>query len=1094
MKLRYFTLLALGLVLGVELVSAQKVSPDDFLKQRFTEVEITEGVKYADAKDYKGASIPLSLDLYRPKGDKATSRPLIIWIHGGGFRLDSKRTQNYVVKYATAFAKHGFVCASIDYRLRDGNDMKPKEKELPALQDASRDAQTALDWLKAHIKDYGIDPNAIFVAGGSAGGRTAFTLAYHEERRADRTVDSPDTNEQTVWNKAGIVAAGILWGAPEPWMKWYALPSAKIPTILIHGTADTTIPYENSKNLFDALISAGITAELHPIQDAAHTPVGDKTDPQIEEWLTKFFVQEWKKKTGSKSPVNTNSNPPKEDRKRPEIYKQGWIDFNKNGKKDIFEDPAMPVEKRLDDLLSQMTLEEKSNQLATLYGFGRVLKDELPTPDWKNKIWKDGIGNIDEHLNETAWRPQTNTQYAFPYSKHAEAINTVQRWFIEETRLGIPVDFTNEGLRGLTHKKATSFPSQINTGSTWDKPLIRKIGQVVGREARALGYTNVYSPILDIASDPRWGRTVESYGEEPYLVSMLGKEMILGLQEEHTVSTLKHFAVYSVPKGGRDGNARTDPHIAFREMQELYLMPFRVGVRDAGALGVMSSYNDYDGVPITASHYFLTELLRDEWKFKGYVVSDSSAVEFIANKHHVAKDYKEAVRQVVEAGLNIRTAFQPPDEYILPIRELVKEGKLSEKVVDQRVREVLRVKFWIGLFDKPYVDAKKADEIVRSKDALDASLQASRESLVLLKNANNTLPLDRSKIKSIFVTGPNATEVNHSISRYGPSGIDVISVLDGIKKQVGNSIDVKYAKGCDMVDSRFPESEIMPELPNAAEQKMIDEAVSMAKDADVSVVVLGEDNEIVGEGRSRTGLDLPGHQLDLLKAIQATGKPVILVLLNGRPLTINWADRHIPAIIEAWFPGEFGGQAVAETLFGDYNPGGKLTFTFPKSIGQLPFNFPFKPGSQANETVNKQTGLAKAQIQGALYPFGFGLSYTRFEYSNLKVSPEKQKRDGKITIDVDVKNIGSRDGDEVVQLYINDKVSSVTTYEKNLRGFERVNLKSGETKTITFMVTPEDLQILDLKMKWTVEPGEFEVQIGSSSEDIRLKKTFEIIQ
>jgi len=779
---------------------------------------------------------------------------------------------------------------------------------------------------------------------------------------------------------------------------------------------------------------------------------------------------------------------------RSSIYHSGWIDFNKNGRKDIYEDASAPLEKRIDDLLSQMTLEEKTNQLATLYGFGRVLKDELPTAEWKTKIWKDGIANIDEHLNGLAYNPQAKTQYSYPYSKHAEAINTVQRWFIEETRLGVPVDFTNEGLHGLCHDRATPFPGQINTGSAWDKDLLRRIGHITGREAKALGYTNIYSPILDIARDPRWGRTVETYGEDPYLVAALGKEMVKGLQAEGVVSTLKHYAVYSAPKGGRDGNARTDPHITFREMQELYLAPFRVAIRDAGALGVMSSYNDYDGVPVSASPYFLTEILRGQWGFRGYVVSDSRAVEFVYEKHHVAPDYKDAVRQVVEAGLNVRTNFTSPAEYILPLRELVRDGSLSVKTLDARVRDVLRVKFWLGLFDNPYVDPKRADKSVRTKDALEISLRASRESLVLLKNANDTLPLDKNRIKSIFVTGPNATEVNHSISRYGPSNINVVSVLDGIKQFVEPGVEVKYAKGCHMIDARFPESEILPEPPNADEQQMIAEAATMAKSADVAIVVLGEDNNLVGEGYSRTSLDLPGHQLDLLKAIQATGKPVVLVLINGRPLTINWADRHVPAIIESWFSGEFGGQAIAESLFGAYNPGGKLPITFPKTVGQIPFNFPFKPGSQANEPAKGFGGNGKSQIQGALYPFGFGLSYTTFEYSNLHVTPEKQRPAGNVYVSVDVRNTGRRAGDEVVQLYVSDKVSSVTIYEKQLRGFERTNLQPGEMKTVTFTLQPDDLMLLDRNMNWTVEPGEFEVMIGNSSEDIRLKQTFEIIR
>lgn len=342
------------------------------------------------------------------------------------------------------------------------------------------------------------------------------------------------------------------------------------------------------------------------------------------------------------------------------IYHQGWIDFNKNGRKNIFEDPEQEVEKRIVDLLSQMTLEEKTNQMATLYGYGRVLKDELPTAEWKNQIWKDGIANIDEQLNSLPFNNKAKSQYSFPYSKHATAINTIQKWFIEETRLGIPVDFTNEGIHGLNHDRATPFPAPIAIGSTWNKALVRQAGEIAGREAKALGYTNVYAPILDLARDPRWGRVVETYGEDPFVVAELGKQMVLGIQSQGVASTLKHFAVYSIPKGGRDGNARTDPHVAPRELHQMHLYPFRRVIQEAHPMGVMSSYNDWDGVPVTASSYFLTELLRGKYGFQGYVVSDSEAVEYIFTMHKVAADYKEAVRQAVEAGLNVRTNFTPP--------------------------------------------------------------------------------------------------------------------------------------------------------------------------------------------------------------------------------------------------------------------------------------------------------------------------------------------------------------------------------------------------------------------------------------------------
>lgn len=770
------------------------------------------------------------------------------------------------------------------------------------------------------------------------------------------------------------------------------------------------------------------------------------------------------------------------------IYHQDWIDFNKNGVKDIFEDPSQTIDKRITDLLSQMNLDEKTCQCATLYGYKRVLKDELPTPGWKNEIWKDGIANIDEHLNGLK-----TTQYSFPFSKHAEAINTVQRWFVEETRMGIPVDFSNEGIHGLNHDRATPLPAPIAIGSTWNRALVRQAGIIVGREAKALGYTNVYAPILDLARDPRWGRVVECYGEDPFLVTLLGKEMVEGIQSQGVASTLKHYAVYSVPKGGRDGNARTDPHVAPRELHELYLYPYRKIIGESHPLGVMSSYNDWDGVPVTASYYFLTALLRQQFGFTGYVVSDSEAVEFVYSKHHVAVDYKEAVRQVAEAGMNVRTNFTPPKNYIEPLRELVKEGRLSMKTLDRNVADVLRVKFKLGLFDNPYVsDPKAADKIVASADTKDFEMQMARESLVLLKNDNSLLPLNLKSLKNILVTGPLATDETAYVSRYGPQNLKITNVLAGIKNYVGKAANVEYVKGCDVIDATWPESEIIPTPLTSDEQQSIAEAVGKAKLSDVVIVVAGEDEKRVGESKSRTGLGLPGRQLQLIMALKETGKPIVLILINGQPLTINWENRYIPAILEAWFPNAVGGKAIAEAIFGEYNPGGKLTVTFPKTTGQIELNFPFKPASQAGQPGDGPNGYGKTAVIGALYPFGYGLSYTTFEYKNLKVNPDQQGIQGQIQVSVDVTNTGSRKGDEIVQLYVKDMVSSVTIYESQLRGFERVSLNPGETKSVNFTLKPEDLELLDKDMHWTVEPGKFEVLIGRSSEDIKLKASFEL--
>jgi beta-glucosidase len=774
------------------------------------------------------------------------------------------------------------------------------------------------------------------------------------------------------------------------------------------------------------------------------------------------------------------------------IYKDGFIDFNKNGKKDVFEDSKQPVEKRIANLLSFMTVDEKTVQLATLYGYGRVLKDSLPTKEWKNAIWKDGIANIDEHLNNTTFRKQTFTSLSFPYSRHADAINQTQKWFIEQTRLGIPVDFTNEGIHGLAHDRATAMPAPIAMGSTWNKELLLKSGRIIGREAKALGYTNIYVPILDLARDPRWGRVVEAYGEDPFLVTELGKQMVLGVQGEGVGATLKHYAVYSVPNGGRDGDARTDPHVAPRELYQMYLYPFKRVIKETHPVGVMSSYNDWDGEPITGSYFFLTQLLRKEFGFDGYVVSDSKAVEYIESKHHVAEDYKEGVRQAIEAGLNVRTDFDMPSKYILPIRELVKEKKLSLPTLNARVADVLRVKFKLGLFDKPFVKPELADVVVNNEDAKLFSKQASREVLVLLKNKNNLLPLNRSAIKNIFVTGPLAADTLHSMSRYGPNNVKVISVLQGLKNYTAGFAAIEYEKGCETIDANWPESEIFPQALTAKETNDINAAVNKAKASDVVVAVLGEEETLVGESRSRTSLDLPGKQLQLLQALYETGKPIILVLINGRPLTINWPNKFIPSIIEAWFPGVDGGTAIAETIFGDYNPGGKLPVTFPKSVGQLEYNFPFKPGAHAGQPGDGPNGFGKTNVYGSLYPFGFGLSYTTFNYSNLAVTPQ-QNRNGNIAVSVDVTNTGKYKGDEVVQLYFKDEVSSVTVYETQLRGFERIALNAGETKTVQFVLKPDDIKLLNKQMKWVVEPGTFEVLIGSSSEDIRAKKKF-IIQ
>lgn len=779
-----------------------------------------------------------------------------------------------------------------------------------------------------------------------------------------------------------------------------------------------------------------------------------------------------------------------------EMYHKGWIDFNKNGIKDVYEDPSAPVEARIENLLGQMTLEEKTCQMVTLYGYKRVLKDDLPTAEWKQSLWKDGIGAIDEHLNGfQQWRlPPSDNPYVWPASRHAWALNEVQRFFVEETRLGIPTDFTNEGIRGIESFRATNFPTQLGLGHTWNRKLIHQVGLITGREARMLGYTNVYAPILDVGRDQRWGRYEEVYGESPYLVAELGIEMVRGLQHNHQVtSTGKHFVAYSNNKGAREGMARVDPQMSPREVENVHVYPFRRVIQEAGMLGIMSSYNDYDGFPIQGSYYWLTTRLRGEMGFRGYVVSDSDAVEYLYTKHGTAKDMKEAVRQSVEAGLNVRCTFRSPESFVYPLRELVKEGGLSEELINDRVRDILRVKFLVGLFDSPYqTDLAGADKEVEKAENEAIALQASRESIVLLKNESELLPLDINQIKRIAVCGPNADEEGYALTHYGPLAVDVTTVLEGIQAKVEGCAEVVYTKGCELVDAHWPESELIDYPLTAEEQAEIDRAVKNARQSDVAVVVLGGGQRTCGENKSRSSLDLPGRQLQLLQAVQATGKPVVLILINGRPLSINWADKFVPAILEAWYPGSKGGTALADILFGDYNPGGKLTVTFPKSVGQIPFNFPCKPSSQVDGGQNMGLDGNMTRVNGALYPFGYGLSYTTFEYSDLEISPKVITPNERVQVSLKVTNTGKRAGDEVVQLYTRDVISSVTTYEKNLAGFERIHLRPGETQTVTFTLDRKHLELLNADMKWVVEPGEFSIMAGASSEDIRLSGMIQV--
>ncbi|MDQ8205016.1 glycoside hydrolase family 3 N-terminal domain-containing protein [Pelagicoccus sp. SDUM812003] len=763
-----------------------------------------------------------------------------------------------------------------------------------------------------------------------------------------------------------------------------------------------------------------------------------------------------------------------------------YIDFNKNGQMEVYEDSSRPEEARIDDLISRMNLREKVAQMTTLYGFSRILKDEVPTEKWMDRMWIDGIGNIDEQINgNEGWTQNLpDPENDLPWSRHAAALREIQRWFIENTRLGIPVDFTNEGIRGVMHSKTTSFPAELGVASTWNTNLVREIGRVTGREAKALGYTNVYSPVLDVSRDPRWGRIIESYGEDPFLVGELGLQQVLGIQEQGVASTLKHFAVYGVPKGGRDGHARTDPHVTWSEVNNIYLAPFKKAIVQGGAIGVMSSYNDYDGVPVQASKLFLQDILREEWGFEGYVVSDSGAVEFLYEKHRVAPTPKEAIRMSVEAGLNIRTHFTQPEDYANPLLELVESGRISMDTIDSRVADILRVKFRLGLFDDPYrTEDIDTDAVVRSEENMKVAHQASRESIILLKNEGDLLPLEGDYDK-VLVTGPMADDQRAWWSRYGSQRIDYVTPLEGLRNYLDGKSEVIHVKGVEAADENWPLSDVYKEPASEEVLAGIEEAVAAARDVDLIIACVGETDAQCRESQSRISLDLPGYQNELLQALKETGKPVVLVFSNGRPLSAQYAVRNFPAIVEMWFPGEDGGDALADVLFGEYNPAGRLPVTVAQSVGQLPYNFPTKPGAQ---------DVDYGQISGSLFPFGHGLSYTDFEYRDLSLSNVEAAVGDDIEVELTIRNTGDRDGDEVAQLYLRDDYSSATTYERRLVGFKRVHIKKGQSVRVSFTLSREHLEFYITGKGWVVEPGGFTLYAGASSGDLRLRERFSIV-
>jgi len=742
------------------------------------------------------------------------------------------------------------------------------------------------------------------------------------------------------------------------------------------------------------------------------------------------------------------------------------------------------LEEKISELLSKMTLEEKIGQLRAkmisphgilssifegltdekkdklLYKIFSVLRKEPElvgdfTAAVVKKSWKDLLEKEKDKIGML-----TVILRHLPPRESAELANEIQEFVAKKSRLGIPIMIHDECLHGCMTRGSTIFPQSIALASTWDPELMERVAVAIGKETRARGIHQCLSPTINIARDPRCGRTEETYGEDPYLASAMAVAFIKGVQSQKVVCTPKHFVANFVGDGGRDSYPI---HFSERILREIYFPAFKAAVEKADALSIMAAYNSLDGIPCSCNKWLLTDVLRKEWGFRGFVVSDYGSVLHIQTKHGVAESRAEAAKKAIEAGLDMEL----PESYCFDdLLTLVKKGEISEELINEAVRRVLRVKFWLGLFENRYVDPEYAERICDCEEHRKLALEAARKSIVLLKN-DGTLPLSKN-LKSIAVIGPNASVMR--LGGYSGYGVKRVSPLEGIRNKVSQETKVYFAEGCTLTGTS---------------KEGFKQAGEAVKKADVAVLCLGNAGETEGEGRDRCNLDLPGVQEDLIETICDTGKPVIVVLINGSAVTMTrWIDR-VNAVVEAWYPGEEGGNAIADVLFGDYNPGGKLPITFPKTTGQLPLYYNHRPTGRVDDYVDLRG-------EQPLFPFGHGLSYTRFEYSNLRVDPEKISPEEEVKISVDVKNIGKYEGDEVVQLYIHKRVSSVSRPVKDLRGFKRITLKPGETRTVDFILTKEELAFYDAEMNFTVEPGIYEVMVGGSSEDIRLRGEFQV--
>jgi beta-glucosidase len=724
-----------------------------------------------------------------------------------------------------------------------------------------------------------------------------------------------------------------------------------------------------------------------------------------------------------------------------------------------YKDSTLPVDRRVEDLLTRMTVPEKIRQLDMYWG-----KQVARMTGSKGGAHTDE-GHEAEDWDEAKTTAALGTEGAGSihdfYPLSAATANKIQRYAIEKTRLGIPVLFIEEGLHGYSGLGSTSFPIPLQLSGAWDTALVYQVGRAIATETRAHGVDMLLAPVLGLARDPRWGRVEETYGEDTWLNARNGVAMVKGLQgrgvnyPDAVISEPKHFAVHSIPEAG----SNTAPvNIGEREARSAFLYVFEKAVREGGALGMMAAYSEIDGIPCVDNKWLLTDVLRGEWGFKGFVLSDLGAIKMSYENHHTAASAADALAQTFKAGLDMQFYDWPHAEFMEAMKTALAQGLLTPAELDRAVGDVLRVKFMLGLFDHPYTDTSLVGRVFHTSEHQALALRAAQESICLLKNERHILPLTKT-VHTIALIGPLATSTY--LGGYSNSEGRAVSILDGLRQRAGPAFTIRYKPG----------------YSDGAGQDPLPAALDAVRQSDVAIVVLGEEPAVVGEGKDRAHLELSDRQLKLVKAVVATGKPVVVLLNNGRPLCINWVAEHVPAIVETWFSGEQSGLAIADILLGRVNPSGRLPITFPRAEGQIPFYYNHKPTSHHRYVDEKDTPL---------FPFGYGLSYTNFQYSGLKITPTAIGPDETADVQVTITNTGSAAGAEIAQLYITDLISSVTTPGIALKGFSRVMLEPGESRTVHFRLGPDELALWNREMKRVVEPGEFKVMAGASSADIRL--------